>query len=94
MTVSSLEVSYYKGRALAAYLYLDHRSGIRGVKTKLMPHGLVIDIGEDGRAIGVEIVHPSLATVADVNRALRSIGAEPIGREVLASLRRRRGVHR
>lgn len=86
MSSPYLEVTFRKGRALAAYLHLADRAGIRSVRTRRVPPGLVIDVGPDGRAVGIEITAPSRITVAALNRALRLVGAEPVTGADLAPL--------
>jgi hypothetical protein len=86
MNGSFLEVTFRKGRALAAYLYLPSRARDRSVRTRRFPPGLVIDLAADGRAIGVEITAPSRVTVAALNRVLRGLGAKPVTTHDLAPL--------
>lgn len=86
MNGSYLEVTFRKGRALAAYLYLPGRTGDRSVRTRRFPPGLVIDLAADGRAIGVEITAPSRITLAALNRVLRGLGAGPVTSSDLAPL--------
>ena len=81
-----LEVTFRKGKALAAYLYLPRRIRDRSARTRRATPGLVIDLTADGRAIGVEITAPRLVTVAALNRVLRSLGAEPVTGDDLAPL--------
>jgi hypothetical protein len=50
-----LEVTYRKGKALAAYLYLGRRSEDRSEKTIDVGNGMILDLAADGRPIGVEI---------------------------------------
>ena len=55
MKHSYLEVTYRKGRALAAYYYLPRRDGDRSIRTERVGGGLLVDFTSDGRAIGIEI---------------------------------------
>lgn len=82
-----LEVTYRHGRPLAAYLYLPRRTNDRSTRTRRVAPGLVIDLTARGRAIGIEITAPSKLTITALNRALRSVGAEPMTRADLAPLR-------
>lgn len=86
MKRSYLEVTFRRGRALAAYLYLPGRETKRSVRTRRMPPGLVVDLAADGRPIGIEITAPSRITVSALNRALRALGADPVSRDDLAPL--------
>jgi hypothetical protein len=59
MTERSLQVTYRKGRAFAAYLHLSHQTGEKSAKTVASPDGLlVVDYGATGRAVGVELTAP------------------------------------
>jgi hypothetical protein len=86
MSRSYLQVTFRKGKPLAAYLYLPRRDRDRSARTRRATPGLVIDLTADGRAIGVEITAPSRITVTALNRVLRAIGAAPVTREDLAPL--------
>ena len=70
MKARFLEITYRNGKAIAAYLYLPRQMGDRSVRTKRLGGGLVIDLADDGRAIGIEVTSPNRATLADLNRAL------------------------
>ena len=53
MTERSLQVTYRKGRAFAAYLHLSHPTGEKSAKTVASPDGLlVVDYGATGRPVG------------------------------------------
>ena len=60
MTERSLQVTYRKGKAFAAYLHLSHQTGEKSVKTVPSADGLlVVDYAQDGKPIGVEITAPA-----------------------------------
>jgi uncharacterized protein YuzE len=86
MKHSYLEVTYRKGRALAAYYYLPRREGDTSKRTERAEGGLLVDFTEDGRAIGIEITSPSLLDLAQLNGLLVRLGQAPVGREDLAPL--------
>ncbi len=65
-----LEVTFRKGRPLAAYLYLPRPNGTRSARTSDAGRGLLIDYDAGDRPIGVEITAPSLVAVADLNAVL------------------------
>lgn len=80
MTERSLQVTYRKGRAFAAYLHLSHRTGEKSAKTVASPDGLlVVDYAADGRPLGVEITTPHAVTLEQVNRLLANLGEAPLG---------------
>lgn len=81
-----LEVTFRKGKPLAAYLYLARASGVRSVKSQPSATGMVVDIGPGGTPIGVEITAPSRITLADVNELLQRYGLAPLSSEELAPL--------
>lgn len=79
MTERSLQITYRKGRPLAAYLYLVHSTGEKSVRTNPSPDGLlVVDYGADGRAIGVEITAPEAVTLYRLNTLLAELGQPPL----------------
>ena len=79
-----LEVTYRKGKPLAAYLYLPRRSG--DVSVRVEPHGpgFLVDWTEDGRPIGIEMPSPSLVTVEGLNRVLSELHLDPVAPEEVA----------
>jgi uncharacterized protein YuzE len=79
MTERSLQITYRKGRPLAAYLYLAHPTGERSAKTEASPDGLiVVDYGADGRPIGIEITAPEAVTLERLNGLLRELDQPPL----------------
>ena len=82
-----LEVTFRKGKPLAAYLYLPRPAGIKAVRTvEARPHVLV-DYAGDGSAIGVELTAPSEVALAQVNDVLHELGLAGLAPEDLAPLR-------
>lgn len=86
MKHSYLEVTYRKGRALAAYYYLPRRDGDKSVRTERIEGGLLVDFASDGRAIGVEITSPSRVDVRALSDVLVRLGQEAVRSEDLAPL--------
>ena len=82
-----LEISYRKGKPFAAYLFLARRPGDRSARTEKFSDVLVIDYAEDGRPIGIEIVHPQKATVSEINRALTHLNQSGVLADELAPLK-------
>ncbi len=60
---------------MAAYLYLPRQEGDRSARVEKHGTGLLVDLSDDGRPIGIEIAIPSLVTVEAVNNILRSLRA-------------------
>ena len=86
MKHSYLEVTYRKGRALAAYYYLPRQDGDQSVRTERADGGLLVDFAPDGRAIGIELSSPSRVDVQALNKVLVQLGQEPVRSEDLAPL--------
>ena len=82
-----LEISYRKGRPFAAYLFLPRRPDDRSARTERFSEVLVIDFAVDGRAIGIEIVHPQIVTADEINRALAHVDQSPLPQEEFAPLK-------
>jgi hypothetical protein len=75
MTDRSLQVTYRKGRAFSAYLYLSDRTAERSARTEPSEDGLlVVDFAADGRPLGVEITSPQGVTLDRVNELLARLG--------------------
>lgn len=82
-----LEVTFHSGEPLAAYLYLPRKEGDRSAQVKKHEAGLVVDLADDGRPIGIEIAIPSLVTVGAINKILDSYGLSQIDEAELAPLK-------
>lgn len=82
-----LEVTFRRGRMLAAYLYLPRQAGEKSARTVPMGHGLMVDYNTDGVPIGVEITAPEHITVAVVDELLRKLGFDATEPDELAPLR-------
>ncbi len=81
-----LEVTFWRGRPVAAYYYLPRRPGQKSVRTRRVEPGLVIDLARGGRPIGIEITSPGKLSLAALNRLLRQLGFGPVTRQDLAPL--------
>ncbi len=87
MKASYLQVTYRRGRAIAAYYYLPRRPGQHSVRTRRVDAGLLVDYARSGRPIGVEITTPGDLSVAAFNRVLRELGFPPVRRKDVAALK-------
>jgi len=85
MKHSYLEVTFRKGRPLAAYYYLPRRDGDRSVRTDRVG-GFVVDFSADDRPIGIEITTPSRLVLGELNQLLSKLGQAPAVPEDLAPL--------
>jgi hypothetical protein len=86
MKTSYLEVTYRRGRAIAAYYYLPRRPGQHSVRTLRVEAGLLVDYARDGRPIGVEIPAPGALSIAAFNHVLRALGFPPVKRQDVVPL--------
>ena len=86
MKHSYLEVTYRKGRPLAAYYYLPRQEGDRSARTERADGGLVVDYTSDGRAIGVEITCPDRLVLSELNRVLKRLGHGPVTHDDMVPL--------
>lgn len=82
MRERSLQITYRKGRAFAAYLYLAGETGEKSVRMEASQNGLlVVDYAADGHPIGIEIVSPNAVPLDDVNDVLAKLGVIPLAHE-------------
>lgn len=79
-----LEVTFRRGRPMAAYYYLPRRLGQKSVRTRRVEPGMVIDFARGGKPIGIELTAPGKLSVAALNRVLRELGFPRVSREDLA----------
>jgi uncharacterized protein YuzE len=82
-----LEVTYRKGRPLAAYLYLPRSPGTKSARTARMGAGILVDYSDAGAPIGLEFTNPASITLQEVNSILIQVGEAPATAEELAPLR-------
>ena len=81
-----LEVTFRKGRVLAAYLYLPRPSEAKSVRTEEHGDGILVDYMENGDPMGVEILAPDRITAAVLNEILERLGQPPITDDEFAPL--------
>lgn len=73
----SLEVTYRKGKPVAAYLYLPRRDDDRTARSERRAAGLIVDFAVDDRPIGIEIIAPSNLDWSTINGLLESLNLPP-----------------
>jgi uncharacterized protein YuzE len=79
VTERSLQVTYRKGRPLAAYLYLSPRTAEKSARTHASSDGLlVVDYAADGHPIGIEITAPEAVSLDRINALLKELGQPPL----------------
>ena len=74
-----LEVTFRKGRPIAAYLYLPRRGAERGARVTKASPSLLIDYNIHGKAIGIEITAPGRVRLAALNRVLARLRQPRLG---------------
>ena len=68
-----LEVTFRKGKPLAAYLYLPRQTDAKSVRTESVGEGLLVDYAANGQPIGLEITAPTQITLDQVNAVLEGL---------------------
>jgi hypothetical protein len=81
-----LEITYRRGKPLAAHLYLPRQQGDKSSRSERHATGLVVDYTADNRAMGVEITAPSTVSLLEINSALAAAGHEPVIPDEVAPL--------
>ena len=81
-----LEVTFRKGKPLAAYLYLPRSVGAKSARTEEALPGVLVDFSATGAPIGLEIITPTSVTVSQINVVLTTLGLAAISPEELAPL--------
>jgi hypothetical protein len=81
-----LEVTFRKGKPLAAYLYLPRRAGSKSARTEEVAPGVIVDYATSGEPIGLELTAPSHVTIEKVNAVLEHLGLTAMNPEELAPL--------
>ncbi len=65
-----LEVTYRRGKPLAAYFYLPRDTRQKSVRKQRVEPGLIIDLSADGQPLGIEITAPTEVTLTHDHRDL------------------------
>jgi len=86
MTGQYLEVTFRRGKPIAAYYYLPRHSCQKSYRTMIADPGMVVDFSKQGKPIGIEITAPSKITLSSINRILRGLGFARINSSDLAPL--------
>jgi uncharacterized protein YuzE len=85
MKAAMLEISFRKGRPLAAYLRLEGARS-KSVRTHEAAPSLLVDYDAEGRALGIEVLAFDEATLARINDVLKQLGHAPLPKQELAPL--------
>jgi hypothetical protein len=81
-----LEITYRRGKPMAAYLYLPRHENDKSRRVVQEGHGLIVDLGEDDRVIGIEILSPLEVSLAMLNQVLAKYALPPLDRQEIAPL--------
>jgi Protein of unknown function (DUF2283) len=81
-----LEITFRKGKPLAAYVYLPRRGEMKSAKTVEVTPGILVDYTGSGEPIGLEITAPAHVTVEQINAVLETLGLSAMAPEELAPL--------
>ena len=81
-----LEITFRRGRPLAAYYYLPRRRGQRSHKTVRAATGILVDYTRSGEPIGLEITAPGKVSLTALNRVLRMLEFPAVERAEVAPL--------
>ena len=87
MRSSYLDVTFRRGRPLAAYLYLPRTPGDKSDHVEQAGAGLLVDYTADGKPIGIEITAPAQVDVAELNQVLVHLHVPAVTNEDIAPLR-------
>lgn len=68
-----LEVTYRKGKPFAGYLYLSETPPHEPCRTEEVRPGVLVDIGSDGEALGIEFLSPGSVTPEDLRAIERHL---------------------
>jgi uncharacterized protein YuzE len=79
-----LRVTYRDGKFFAAYLFLAEPTGSRRPKTKRLSGSVLLNIDEDGNAVGVEILSQKAMNADELNVLLKPHGVRKIQQRELA----------
>jgi hypothetical protein len=81
-----LEITFRKGKPLAAYLYLSRAAGVKSLRTEPRGAGLLVDFGPEDQPIGLEMTAPGQTTAHQINEVLHSLDLSPMAEDELSPL--------
>jgi hypothetical protein len=87
MKSSYLEMTFRRGRPLAAYLYLPRAPGDKSDHVEQAGSGLLVDYTAEGKPIDIEITAPAQVRIAELNRVLAHLHVAAVTNEDIAPLR-------
>lgn len=81
-----LEITFRRGKPIAAYLYLPRLDSDKSCRAEKMGHDMIVDLSEEGRPIGIEILSPRAASLANINEILAKYSLPPLDETEVAPL--------
>jgi hypothetical protein len=81
-----LEVTFRRGRPLAAYVYLPRASGDKSDYVEQISSGFLVDYTTGGKPIGLEILAPAQVSIAELNNVLAGLNVPTLTKEDIAPL--------
>jgi len=87
MKETYLEVTFRRGKPIAAYYYLPRQAGQKTSRSVPVEGGMVVDLAKNGEPLGIEITAPALFSSSRLNRVLRQFGMPPAKASDLTPLR-------
>ena len=82
-----LEVTFRRGRPIAAYLYLPRTPGAKVARTTDEGGGIRVDLDDDGTPMGIEITAPAVTSAEQINAVLLQFGQPRLDGDDWAPLR-------
>lgn len=82
-----IEITFRKGKAIAAYIYLSRKPGVTSDISKKIKDNIIADYDKEGCLIGLEITSPHKVNSSDINNILVSHNAQPVSEQELAPLK-------
>jgi uncharacterized protein YuzE len=82
-----LEITFRKGKSLAAYIYLSRKTGTHVINSVKYKEGIIVDFDEANNAIGLEITAPHMTSFNEINEILDQLKIAPISEQELAPLK-------
>jgi uncharacterized protein YuzE len=81
-----LEITYRKGKVVAAYLYLPRQPREKVKKTTIAAEGILVDYGKSGRPIGIEITAPQQVSQQAIEQVVTQLNLPPFADDELKPL--------
>jgi len=81
-----LEVTFRKGKPVAAYLHLPRANSAKAARSDAEKHGMVVDFTATGAPFGVEITAPTLVELGALNDLLYDLNVDEVEPADLAPL--------